>query len=563
VTQVDHRRDVERAAPDPAPRRVGRWARLAAVGVPTALVGLHGSLYGRWIVDDAAITFAYARSVTTGAGPVLQPGAEAVEGYSNPAWLALLALGRVLGLFDRGAWFGLPDYVAFPKGLALLLVAGMFACVLAIASALGRRPVVVTLAAGAVTAAVPSFVVWTVSGLENSLLALCALAIAAVLVRGAVAGSLLDVRTAVACGLLAALAALTRPDGLVYAVAFPLAVLLVARRADAGAAVRAVAISTAAFAGPAGAYLAWRLATFGEWLPNTALAKSQGLPGTAELARPGEIVGYAGWLAVLLAAVAIGAALIRPWPGRPGLVVLLVPLALAAAAYGVLEGDWMGELRFATPVWPLGALAAVAAAAQVLPALAGRGRAVVAVSAAVAAAVTGAAFVDGVRAFRAAPTAPLCVVATNTGVAFNGYSDVLGGGDHVLLAPDIGGAAMTSSLRIVDLVGLADARVAAFWAAGDLAGLRDHVFGAVRPTFITINPDWARVTGLPGDPRMADYEEIGTSPAGVTDWVRRDALAPGDLDALRARAAAVARPADLAVRAAPRGSCGPVLAPPA
>ena len=73
-----------------APSRCRRGAGLAAVAVPTAVFALHAVLYGRWIVDDAGITFAYARSLATGAGPVLQPGAEAVEGWSNPAWLALL-----------------------------------------------------------------------------------------------------------------------------------------------------------------------------------------------------------------------------------------------------------------------------------------------------------------------------------------------------------------------------------------------------------------------------------------------------------------------------------------
>jgi hypothetical protein len=264
---------------------------------------------------------------------------------------------------------------------------------------------------------------------------------------------------------------------------------------------------------------------------------------------------------VVVAAAAIGAALARPWPGRRGLVVLLVPLALAVVAFGVLEADWMEQLRFATPVWPLGALAAAVAVTQVLPVLAVRGRVVLAGLAAVAAVATGASFVDAVRSFRAAPTAPLCLVATNTGRAINGYAEVLGDGEHVLLAPDIGGAALTSTSRVVDLVGLADARIAAYWAEGDFGGLRDHVFDDVRPTFVTINPVWARITGVPDDPRMADYAEIGTSPAGVTDWVRRDALAPGDLDAMRARAAAVALPADLAARAAPRSSCGDLLVP--
>ena len=97
---------------------------LLPVGVPTVLVALQMQLYGRWIVDDAATTFAYARSLAAGEGAVLQPGANPVEGYSNPAWLAVLVLGRWLGLFDRGTWFGVPDLVVFPKFVALLCCAG-------------------------------------------------------------------------------------------------------------------------------------------------------------------------------------------------------------------------------------------------------------------------------------------------------------------------------------------------------------------------------------------------------------------------------------------------------
>jgi hypothetical protein len=55
-----------------------------AVGLPTVLFGLHALAYGRWIVDDAGITYAYARSLTTGAGPVLQPGAGA-RSWSPPS----------------------------------------------------------------------------------------------------------------------------------------------------------------------------------------------------------------------------------------------------------------------------------------------------------------------------------------------------------------------------------------------------------------------------------------------------------------------------------------------
>jgi hypothetical protein len=65
---------------------------------------------------DEAKTFGYARNVAAGLGPVLQPGAEPVEGYSNPTWPAPLAVGARIGLFNSGAIFGVPDYVLFLEG---------------------------------------------------------------------------------------------------------------------------------------------------------------------------------------------------------------------------------------------------------------------------------------------------------------------------------------------------------------------------------------------------------------------------------------------------------------
>ena len=289
-------------------RRVLRGLRAGvAVALPTALAAAHGSLYGRWEVDDAGITFAYARSVATGAGPVLQPGAPPVEGFSDPAWLALLAAGHKLGLFDHGTWFGVPDYVAYPKTLAILLLAVVFAAFFAAASSVARHPATVTAVAGCACALIPSFVIWSVSGLENSLLAAAVAVQAAVLVRRR--ERLAGLLPAIACGLLAALAALTRPEGLIYAAVYPIALLVVGRgwlrSLGAGA------LSVVAFAVPFGAYLAWRLATFGQWLPTTATAKSQGLPTVAGFAKVGGLIAYAGWPMALVGAVLVGAALTR------------------------------------------------------------------------------------------------------------------------------------------------------------------------------------------------------------------------------------------------------------
>jgi hypothetical protein len=503
-----------------------------------------------------------AAPVAAGLGPVLQAGAAPVEGYSNPAWLALLVVGHRLGVFDHGTVLGVPDQVLFPKALGLLLVAVVFAALYSIAQVLTpQRPALTVLGAGAVLAAIPSFVIWTVSGLENPLLAATTAVLAAVLVRAAVQGRQLSPGVSVAAGLLAAVAALTRPDGLIYATAHPLVVLLFARRGTLGATVRASTTSLLAFALPYGTYLLWRLATFGELLPNTALAKSQGVPAPSDLNRPAEIVAAVGWLPVVLGAAAVGAVLTRSTLFRRGVLALLVMLVLAVGAFVVLEPDWMGQLRFATPVWPTAVMVVAVAVARIVQLARWPGRVAAAALAAVVAASSGGPVLGQVQRFRAEPTVPMCVVA-ETGRVVEGYADLLGLRSGTVLTPDIGGVALASRMVVVDTVGLAEPRIALFWRSGDMAGLRDHVFDDVRPTFVTSHTVWSAQTGIPADPRMArDYVEIATI-NGSGQWVRRDALAdPAELGALRRFAAGSAQAADDAARAAPRSSCGPISPP--
>src|SRR5262249_23988574 len=67
---------------EPLQRSLG-W-HTALVAVPIIVFVAHASVFGSWIVDDAAISWAYARSLATGHGLVAQPGVAPVEGYSNP-----------------------------------------------------------------------------------------------------------------------------------------------------------------------------------------------------------------------------------------------------------------------------------------------------------------------------------------------------------------------------------------------------------------------------------------------------------------------------------------------
>jgi hypothetical protein len=535
--------------------------------VPTALVALHATRYGYWIVDDAGITFAYARSLASGAGPVLQPGAGPVEGFSSPAWTALLVVGRWLGLFDTGTWFGVPDLVWFPKLVALLCCFAMFCCFYAVVAAVRTRHVfLVSLGAGLATAAVPSFVIWTMSGLENSLFALAVVALAAALVRAAQAGRILDVRTAVLCGGLAALAALTRPDGFVYAAAYPIAALVL-RRDDSRRTARMIALSLAAAFVPVAAYVAWRVATFGSWLANPAIAKQQGLPTLSDLDKPTHLVAYAGGLVTVLV-VAVVATALRRHAMRTPLIMLLIPLTLAVVSYSVLNSDWMAELRFSTPVWPLVALVAALSFADVMDRADFRSRVTTTAVIVVAGLLTLQVWNQRSDAFALHPTASICAVARNTGYIFNTYADRLGIGDGSLLAVDGGGTSLTTRLRFVDLSGLGDQRIARYWADRDMAGLRDHVFDDVRPTFIRIWHGWDGVgpTRILDDHRLQrDYVLIWSPPEGGGNWVRRDAVAePARLAELQRSAPQLADAVDAPwARGATGWWCGPSLRPPA
>lgn len=538
-----------------------RWAAVLAVVVPTIVTAVHALTYGRWLVDDAGITFAYARSVAEGNGPVLQPGAPPVEGYSDPAWLGLLTLGRWLGLFDHGAWFGIPDYVLFPKGVALLCCIGVFIAMYRAAAAVTKRPALVAGAAGVVTALVPSFVIWCFSGLENSLLALAVVTMASLLVRAAAAGTLARPGLAVWCGLLAALAALTRPDGAVYAAAYPLVALLFVTRPALRRTLWTVPLSVGVFLVPFGTYLAWRIAEFGALVPNTALAKGQTAPTVDSIRKAVNLAAYAGWPLVLVAVVCLGAALSRPSRMRTGLIALLVPLVLAIISFSVLLPDWMPQYRFATPVWPLTALATAIAAAHLVPQLAVRARAALAVVVVIAGTLAGIAWWQDHHEFATGPTVPLCVVVQQA-QEYDGYARILGVRDGTVLLPDIGGTALAGDLRVADVVGLADKRFAEFWNHKDMAGLRDYVFTELKPTVIHIHGSWAAATGLLNDPRMtADYIVVRRPSATGANLVRRDAV-PDKQALVAVTAFAKQAGAEQAqISGARTRSCGPELRP--
>ena len=317
-----------------------------------------------FMTDDAFITFRYVRNLLEGHGLVFNPG-ERVEGYSNFLWaLELAAIWKL---------FGLP-----PEAVAQWLSVGYTVGVLAVlvwwvrrdAGLVGHRGLAGWMVLGLVCGSA-TFAVWTSGGgLETRQFTFF-------LVSGMVGlmvhnGSR---RGLVVVSLCLAGAALTRPEGVMMALCcfgwFWVQRLVASRGGCAGPDGmsprrfagwldwREVVCLTAPFVVLVGAHLVFRLAYYGEWLPNTYHAKH---------VRPWYESGFLYYVA---AALETGLYLLIPlawvamregWRARREVTYALPLLCIFVHAAGVMRvgGDHF-EYRPLDFYWPALSVPVVAA----------------------------------------------------------------------------------------------------------------------------------------------------------------------------------------------------------
>jgi hypothetical protein len=302
--------------------RAGSQSRLIGVAVVVAAAAL--VVFRAFTVDDAFIAYRHALNLARGAGAVMNAG-ERVEGVSNLPWTMLLGGAAAAGVAPHAAGPWLSALAALAAVVATAwcgAAAGVPAGVAALASA-----------------AFLPLAIWGASGMETASQA--ALVAAALAVCGAPAR-----RPHVAAILFAAVATL-RPEGVLFGVA---SALVVARSAPRRAAWIAGATLVAW-----GGLAAFRLAFYGDWLPNPARAK---IPSAAALV-PGAL--YVAKLVVSypLAFAALGVGGLAPTRRALGLAVLAAQLAFTAAA----GGDHFAGHRFLVSVWSVLAVALAAAGA--------------------------------------------------------------------------------------------------------------------------------------------------------------------------------------------------------
>lgn len=308
------------------------------------LAGLHAlSFLGSGPVDDEFIFWRYARNWLSGGGLAFNPG-QVVEGFSAPLWLLWIAGAMALQLPPQAAW--LAGAVAGP--LAATLGSGLAWRALWPEA---RWP------APALLVALSPALAWhAAAGLGTAPMAgLLALWLASWL------GSWRAHRPARGAAVWLGLAGLMRPEALVFALPFAAAEWRRGQRAW----------PLAAFA-PALGWVAFRLVTFGRWLPVTYHVKR--LPPLEEL-RFGLVYLAHGTATTGIGLLALAALALlarselrgdergRPDAGRNDPGALALPLRAATTglllfvAYVVaVGGDFMELGRFFVPALPVAAV---------------------------------------------------------------------------------------------------------------------------------------------------------------------------------------------------------------
>lgn len=436
-----------------------RLARALPWAVPLGGLLLFAALWlphrGFWL-DDAFITFRYARNLADGVGPVFNPG-EHVEGYTNFAWMLLSA--AAFAALSEGAALVAIKAAGLALGTFVLWRCFTFPSLSGAAGkATPSRPHVRL--AVLLLAAHPVFVANCGDGLETPLFMAWGIESARALVRAPTP------RSGALLGVLTAGAVWTRPEALPLLVVWP--VLVAACRRPRRLAGWHAGFALASLPLVLG-QLAWRWAYYGQPFPNTFVAKATGalLPrleaGLRDVAAfAGVGVGFpplATWLAGGLAIFGTLVLLRGPARGtgdeaadvRTGLAGLWTLVGFRLA-FDVWSGsEFMGTYRFLAPALPPLFVLADEGLAHV-PARARRG---VAVAGALAMA---AAFAGNARLVEVRGRYERGLEAAH--VAVGRWLRESQPPDTLVAVGDAGAIPFFSRLPVIDLWGLSDAAIA-------------------------------------------------------------------------------------------------------
>ncbi len=523
-----------------------KWLEYAAIAVPFAVCFLLTVPLFGWIIDDAGISFVYARNLAAGNGLVSQPGVPPVEGFSNPLWVFILAPFYAVGLFH-------PFIV--PKALSILLVGAAFFFIHRILQQLTGIKFTLSFIVLFFLSTNASFVIWTCSGLENPLFVALISFLLYLIVKDSTEKRESN-KLAILAGIVASAIALTRPDGLVYVLIFPVSIFLKQiplKKEKVVGSIKTMASYAVAFLLIFGSYIIFRKLYFGEFYPNTYFAKggptiSVALDALtlqpAYLTKLQEILqsifGSKLWLLIPTVIVLWLALIIREGKWHRQATVLFLTFLLSGFTYLILINDWMGEYRLATPFFTLIYIFLGVAIYRIVKLIPGNPKYVAIGAAVVILLVAGVSIRhhhNRLSKFYEEMPVSFASVAERFGHKFNHYADSLGIQNGSFLVPDIGGTLYYGKLRIYDLAGLCDP-VTARTLQKDRARFLNYVFVEIKPTFIHTHGWFTTTARFHEDPRferdytpLYEYEDKYASERlrkkiMSGHYVRRDSLNP-------------------------------------
>ena len=405
------------------------WAALA---VPV-LIFATASLAFVWRhtpIDDAFISYRYAKNLATGHGAVFNPG-ERVEGYSSVSWVLLLALGDELGA----------EPPLLSKGIGLLLGAGTL--LLFAAAPVDWRT---RLSAGALLSVHAPFLYHSINGLETSLMTF--------LVTALVLLSFGSRASRIGAPAVAALLVLTRPEGLPCVLAWQACATLVHGLQLGRRLLPASLTASAVFL----THTLIRWLYYGDWIANSARAKvlplsialPAGLWDWFEYLRDGG-----GW-GVFFVLGACGAILGRAHRPSVSVAAFVLVFALVLAVSG---GDSFPLWRFYVPLAPLFMLCAARGLAVICFGATGVGRGVRrSIGFGLSIAGIALALVLPLRNQRADLERERQWARHWEGIGRR-LADLLPSDTTIALCP-VGALSYYSGFRVVDMLGLTDAKIA-------------------------------------------------------------------------------------------------------
>ena len=236
-----------------------RYAVVALVLIAAAY-GLWQAVSMAWCCDDAFISFRYAKNLVDGHGLVYNVG-ERVEGYTNFLWTVLIAGGIRLGL--NAVWLSqLLSLACYIITVLVLLHTSRW-----IQASDRSRPILIVPIAALAVLVHHEMHVYATSGLETAMATLLVtLGYIALLRAESARGFLLS-------GSILALAAMTRPDAMILALA---AIVYVVLRKNAG--FRQIGMYLLPLVVIYLPYWLIRFAYYGYPFPNSYYAKSASIP---------------------------------------------------------------------------------------------------------------------------------------------------------------------------------------------------------------------------------------------------------------------------------------------